>query len=197
MKRKSNYYLITVIALCILLMIGCKNNVNKDETVEPTGTNVENVTSMPNNPDSNIGNIYKDITITPQVVDTKEIFIYSIDADTVEKEAVTALVPSDSEITPKLIVDMVVDAMADESFMIGIDTVTTEGDKVIVSFKDDQPPVINVGSSAEGEILDAIAQSLLDNLKDYNKVVFRIMGEAYSTGHFLFDLNHIYMEKSN
>ena len=54
---------------------------------------------------------------------------------------------------------------------------------------------MNVSKEVETSILDAIAQSLLDNLTDYNKVIFRIMGDSYQTDNFSFDLNHIYMEK--
>jgi hypothetical protein len=92
-------------------------------------------------------------------------------------------------------VEKVVESMADETFMIGIDDVDEEGDAIIVSFLDNQPPVMNVGSSVEGEILDAIAQSLLDNLEgEYEKVIFRVMGKAYSSGHFEFGINQVYME---
>lgn len=199
MKRKGTYYLISVVTLCILLTVGCKNKEGITNKIEPTISNTENVqpTDMPNDSMKIKDEVDKEDNSSPtiKVIDNKEISIYSINSETIEKEAVTALVSTNQEITPQLIVDLVVDAMADEAYMIGIDSVTTSDDKVIVSFLADQPPVKNVGSSAEGEILDAIAQSLLDNLMDYNKVIFRIMNEAYITGHFEFDLNYIYMER--
>lgn len=193
MKRKCKKYLVMVLMLCTVLLFGCDNKGKDSDSKEEISEKVENELGISeDSPKVSGGPV-----LTLPVAETKEIFIYAIDSDTIEKQAVTALVPSDSEITPELIVDMVVDAMADESILIGIDSVITKDDTVIVSFKDNQPPVVNVGASAEGEILDAFAQSLLDNLTDYNKVVFQIMGKAYVTGHFEFDLNYVYMEKSN
>ncbi len=127
---------------------------------------------------------------------TKEIYIYTINESTQDVESAVALVPENSEITPQLIINLVEDSLADRLITVGIDEVTTQKDEVIVSFKSGQPPLINVGSGLEKTILDAIAQSLVDNLEDYPKVVFRVQGKAYSSGHFSFGLNEVYLENS-
>lgn len=188
--NKKRTYLLTVGVMCIMLMVGCNKDSNNNANPTPSNkiTEVASVT-----PEVKSNKISAEPTLP--LTETKDISIYSINSETIEKEAVTALVPADTEITPEFIVNTVVDSMADESFMIGIDSVTTNNDVVIVSFLDDQPPVVNVGAGAEGEILDAIAQSLLDNLPDYNKVIFQIKGEAYVTGHYQFEKDHVYMEK--
>lgn len=131
----------------------------------------------------------------PAPVASIEIPIYTINQNTQEVESVVALIPENSELTPELIVDLVVDSFADRLITVGIDKVTTEGDTVIVSFLSDQAPLINVGSGVETTILDAIAQSLVDNLKEeYPKVIFRAEGKKYSSGHYLFGLNEIYLD---
>jgi hypothetical protein len=127
---------------------------------------------------------------------TKEVPIYSINQDTQSVESVVALVPQDSKVTPELILDLVTDSLADRLIMIGADTVNVQQDTVIVSFKSDQQPVVNTDSSLEKAILDAIAQSLVDNLKDYPKVIFRIKGQAYKSDHYSFGLNEVYLDNS-
>lgn len=128
-----------------------------------------------------------------QPVDNTELLIYIVNS-LAELEAVPALVPADSEITPQLIVDTVVDSMADRSLIIGIESVTTKDDAVIVSFYADKPPLNNVGSGLEDAILNAIAQSLTDNLDKYNKVIYRVEGGPYSSGHIELGIDEVYFE---
>lgn len=132
-------------------------------------------------------------TVAP--LKTYEIQIYSINPDTMTKEAVTALVLADSALTPELILEQVTDAMEDEAFYLDIREVTVEEKSIIVSFGKGAPPVENVGASVEAEILDAIGQSLLDNLPDYSKVIFRIEGGAYETGHITLGINEAYISR--
>lgn len=127
---------------------------------------------------------------------TREINIYTINQDTLGVESVVALVPADSENTPQLIIDQVMDSLADNLVEIGVEGVSTQKDAVIVSFKSDQPPLTNVGSALEKTILDAVAQSLVDNLKDYPKVIFRVEGKAYSSVNYSFGLDQIYLDNS-
>lgn len=133
---------------------------------------------------------------TVKPVATKEISIYTINEETKAVESAVALVPADSEITPELIIDQVTDSLADSLVEIGVDTVTTKKDAVIVSFKSDQPPLTNVGGGLEKSILDAVAQSLVDNLKDYPKVIFRVEGQAYSSKNYSFGLDQVYLDNS-
>ena len=177
--------LLAFVFLCMMFASAC-NKVDDNKSVEITTTVEPTVTETPT------------LALEPtigELTEFKEISLYTIDGQTAEKVALTVVVTDDREITPQLIVDKVVESMADETFMIGIDSVTTKDDAIIVSFLDNQPPVRNVGSSVEGEILDAIAQSLLDNLDgEFQRVIFRVMGKAYTSGHYQFDLNHVYME---
>lgn len=191
MNNKKYRRLAIVTLLCMICVCGCKR---KDESkYEPltTPTVEATVTEIPIQKVTNT----KELEPTIQELDDmKELSIYSIDSESAEKISITAMISNEKEITPAMIVDKVVESIADEAYTIGIDSVTTQDDIVIVSFLDDHPPVTNVGSSVEGEILDAIAQSLLDNLDDYHKVIFRVMGGPYQSGHIELDLNAVYME---
>ena len=135
------------------------------------------------------------ITKTPSEIKPKaniELLIYTLNPDNGEIETVTAMISESDEITPNLIVDEVVESMADKSIVIGIENITTEADTITISFYSDQPPLTNVGAGIEIAILDAIAQSLIDNLPDYNKVIYQVEGKAYKSGHIELDVDEAY-----
>jgi hypothetical protein len=187
MGVKKRTRLLAFVFLCMIFVCACSNKVDKDGN--KGGGSITETPSVLTTPTTGIEPTIEELN------EFRELSIYTIDSETAEKIALTAVVSADREITPQLIVDKVVESMADQAFMIGIDSVTTQDDAIIVSFLDNQPPVMNVGSSVEGEILDAIAQSLLDNLEgEYHKVIYRVMGEAYVSGHFAFDIDHVYLE---
>ncbi len=124
-----------------------------------------------------------------------ELSIYTVN-EIPELEPVTVLVPQGNEITPELIVEKVVESLADQAIEIGIDyPVTTEGDAVVVSFQKDQAPYTNMGPEYEEDILNAFAQSLIDNLDTIKKVIFRIDGKAYTGGAFEYKIDEPYMSK--
>ena len=127
-------------------------------------------------------------------VKTKEVYIYTFNETSFNVESAVALVPVDQELTPELVVQTVVDSFADRLVEIGIDEVSTKEDTVIVSFKEDTAPYMNTGSGLEGSILDSIAQSLVDNFKEYPKVIFRVDGKAYASGHFEYGIDEVYLD---
>lgn len=128
-----------------------------------------------------------------QPTENIELPVFTVNVDTSEIETVTALVPADSKITPELIVNKVVEAMADQSIEVGIESVITKDDTVIVSFYKDKAPLSDMGSGYEAAILDAIAQSLIDNLDDYSKVIYRAEGKAYVSGHIKMGVDEVYL----
>lgn len=133
-----------------------------------------------------------DTTDGTETESTKILPIYCLQEETLEREPVAAIIPEDAKIDGEFVVKTVVDTFAERSFSIGIDSVSSEEDTVIISFKKDKPPVKDVGSGLESGILDSISMSVLDNVKSCQKVVFRIEGEAYKTGHMLFEIDEPY-----
>lgn len=156
---------------------------DKSESKEQEKDKENKVTSDKSNPTPT--------SIQPNV--NIDLHIYTVNNTTAEIEPITALIPQDSDITPELIVDTVVESLADQSIIIKIDKVTTEDDKVIVSFKKEKAPYSDMGSGYEGAILDAIAQSLIDNLKDYKKVIYRIENKPYVSGVFEYGINEAHL----
>jgi hypothetical protein len=137
-----------------------------------------------------------EVTPTPnaiQPIANIDLPVYTVNVDSGEVETVTALIPEGSKITPELIVNIVVESMADNSIEVGIESVTTKDKTVIVSFYQKKAPFVDFGSGYEIAILDAIAQSLIDNLKDYNKVIYRVEGKAYESGHIALGMDEIYL----
>lgn len=125
---------------------------------------------------------------------TTDLPVYTVNVEAGEIVPVIAAVPKNSTITPEFIVNTVVDSMADQSIIIGIKDVTVKGDTVIVNFDKDKTPYNNTGSSIEAAILDAIAQSIIDNLDNYNKVIYRVNDGAYVSGSFELGINEPYLE---
>lgn len=122
-----------------------------------------------------------------------ELPIYTINDESLETEDVIAYVSADTKITAEVIVDEVVKAFSANSYEVKIESVSQEGDTVVVNFKKDSAPVSGVGASVEIATLDSISYSLLDNLSTCKKVIFRVDGEAYTSGHNEYGINEPYI----
>lgn len=189
--QKKNLIYIMLCLFVAFVVSGCGKNDNISPV--PTEIPVQNkpvVTLSGNNAENNNTNS-SEPTIAP--LESLEITIYSLNSDTLEKEAVSVLVTVEDELTPDLIVEQVVDAMEDEGFYLGINNIILEGDSVRIDFKSDAAPVIDVGASVEGSIIDVLAQSILDNLPQYKKIYISIEGGPYHSGHLEYELDDVYL----
>lgn len=217
MGRINKRSILITIFLCLILLYGCdkvrfytyKGSDEKigkediiEENVEDDETKVPEVSE--DNPDNSTTNLVEDNgektaeEITPtlnniQPIANTELMIYTVNVDSAEIEAVTAVVQEDLEISPELIVTKVTESMADQSLNLGVESVTIENDNIVISFYSDQPPLSGVGGGLEEAILNAIAQSLMDNLTDYRGVIFRTEGKAYVSGHIELGIDEVYL----
>ena len=119
---------------------------------------------------------------------------YSVDSSGKIKRA-TSLVVDPSSITPELILSYFVDSLEDESIMLEIDDVSVENNICHISFNDSIYDVASMGKNVETAVLDAAAQSILDNIENVTGVSFYIKNKKYSTANYDFTLNSIYMGK--
>lgn len=212
MKHYKKNLILILFFLSFILLTGCSNfrlttynDSDKKENYIEKKDDSNNIDVSSNDDSKDIDEEKSDqteddptdkVAPTPTVIQpTKniELLIYVVNSST-ELDPVTALVPADVEITPELIVDTVVDSMADQSIAIGIESVTTKDDTVIISFYSDQPPLSNMGSGLEISILDALAQSVTENLDEYNKIIYRVEGGPYRSGHIELGIDEIYFE---
>ena len=208
MKRYNKYLMLILILMSIFYLSGCKNikfdtfkNSDNTNNKSENNTNITKIDNSKgdgnkvpdNSDDENDVDTNKPTPTIAQAVDNIELIIYVVNSST-DLDPVTALVPANTEITPKLIVDTVVDSMADQSLVIGVESVSTQDDTVIISFYSNKPPLSNVGSGLENAILDAFAQSITENLDDYNKIIYRVEGGPYISGHIELGIDEIYFE---
>ncbi|MDF2539332.1 MAG: hypothetical protein K0S76_2353 [Herbinix sp.] len=212
MERTNKKFILITIFICILLLSGCDKirfgtyNASEEEKKSDITLDQNDKEKSSNKKGDNEDDTVLSADDTGKVDTTSvtanniqptantELMIYTVNMDTGEIAPVTALIPEGEEITPKLIVSTVVESMTDQSLTVGIDRVDTENETVIVSFKSDQPPLTNVGGGIEFAILDAIAQSLIDNLDDYNSVIYRVEGKAYSSEHITLKIDEVYLD---
>jgi hypothetical protein len=174
--------------------IDTSDDIDIDADESSDKTNIDNTVENALASDEGTAKAGETPTPTPiQPNANTDLQVYTVNSGTGEIEPVTALIPQGSKITPELIVDTVVESLADQSIIIGIDNVTTEDDKVIVSFIKDKAPYSDMGSGYEAAILDAIAQSLVDNLKEYSKVIYRIENQPYVSGVFEYGINEAHL----
>lgn len=171
--------------ICTLLLSACDSGNVIVPTVTPTAA--PTATEIPLTPTGILSPTF-------MLNENKEIYYYVVNGSTRQKEAVTAVIPSETEVTPQVIMDLVTDSFEEHGFNLGIDNITTDNKSLIVSFKDDSEPVIGLDAGTENEMLDAIAQSLLDNLTQYNKIIFRVMGGRYKSANNSFDIDYVYMD---
>lgn len=204
MKRFNKKIILILILISVFLFVGCSNfklktSKGTDGNSNKKTENIDDTVSSDDIEDSKDDNdevLLIDDAPTPTVIQpisNIELLIYVVNSST-DLDPVIALVPADSELTPNLIVDTVVDSMADQSLAIGIESVSTQDDTVIISFYKDQPPLTNVGSGFETAILDALAQSITENLEDYNKIIYRVEGGPYISGHIELGIDEVYFE---
>ena len=183
MKSKKLFYV--MLCICAALIIsGCGKNTQSGAA--PTNIPKTTATITPI-----LSKTEKEPTIAPP--EHFGVTIYTLNSDSLEKEAITVLVTANEELTPEFIVEQVVDAMEGEGFYIGINEIITEGESVRIDFKSDTAPVIDVGASVEGSIIDILAQSILDNLSQYKKIYISIEGGPYHSGHLEFELDDVYL----
>lgn len=133
--------------------------------------------------------------ITPTISEhlLKELRIYTINPVDNDVIPVSPMVYNE-EITPDLIVDYVIESMEDAYYFIEVVDVITDGDTIIMDFSDETPPCHGVLPDIEIAILDSFAQSLLDNLDNYNKIIYKTMGENYISDNRSYPLDYVYLE---
>ncbi len=182
-KRFVGSGFLLLVALFLLPLAGCGG-----QKVPPVGevTPLPTVTSSP----SVSVNQSPTVTFFPDGITNITYYTLSEELELVE---VTSLMTGDGAMTPKELVDYVTATMEDVSVTVKVLDVMTSDESIIVDFDEGSVPVRYANTRLESAILDALAQSLLDNFTEYNSVIFRAGGQAYQSENRTFDLNYIYM----
>ena len=145
-----------VICMTMLCLCACKKREEHsgDDLLTPPPV------TTPDKPDS-LG-----IDFQPQKL--KTISYYTI-SDAMEKQEAVGMFSEDVLLTPETLVIFVAKSMADADLTVEVDSVTTNGKRVIISFQETSMPVVDTDKNLECEILDAIAMSILENLTEYSE----------------------------
>lgn len=183
--------------------IDTNNSAENESTVNESTANDSTDASVSNEDDSAVQDSQEDgkdnqttesdKNTTEDTSGEIELPIYTMNDDTLETEDVIAYVPKNTTITAEVIVNKVVETFSANSYEVRVQSVTQKDDTVIVNFEKNSAPVTGVGASVEGTTLDCISYSLLDNLSTCKKVIFRIDGEAYISGHIEMGINEPYI----
>lgn len=130
------------------------------------------------------------VTALPTQKSTMEtLAIYSVDSDTMN--LIPATVKKEKRtVTPEYITGLVEDSLEDEN--VRVYSIKQEGERIILSFYKDGKPIRNCSKSMETLILDCFANSLLDNVAECTKVVFRCEDKAYKSEHSSFQIDEVY-----
>ena len=139
------------------------------------------------------------IEVTPRVTSGEHLklfglHIYTVNATTESVINQTVMLSEDTEITPALLIDYISEALKDESINLSFESVEYEDGCCVVDFDDSIFTIASKSASLEDAVLDAIAQSILDNVDGCLKIIYRIKGAAYSTVNRTFDYNYVYMD---
>lgn len=187
MKNKWYAVIMLLILAVLLCFISYRINKNNNKSNQPK------LTSTPDNDDTGINDISPIATIPGFTIDDYELKIYTIDSKSNNVIPVTALVYGE-EITPELIVDYVIESMEDAYYFIEVLEVITENDTVIVDFSADTPPCLSVSEKIENAILDSFAQSIVDNLENCKRIIFRTNGEYYKSDNKSYSKDYVHID---
>lgn len=183
MKKKfAMTGILLVFALFLLPVTGCGRQEVPSVGVTPPPTVIPDI--------SGEVSVEPSVTYFPQGI--TNITYYTL-SEELEVEEVTSPVTGNGELTEREFVDYVTATMEDVSVTVTVDDVTADGANVVVDFGSESVPVRFANTRLESAILDALAQSLLDNFPEYSGVVFRAGGQAYRSENRSFELNEIYM----
>lgn len=189
MRRQRKWC--ALLSVCLLFWLqACgdgehKTDITKKPTPSPTLTVAPTVTP----------HVETHVTIPLAHGEMRELQIYTLSADLENVEAVTALVSAEGDLTPEIIIEVVLEAMADAAYFVEVTGISIEDDMIIVDFCKEAPPVTNTNHAVESAILDAIGQSLLDNLSTYNRISYSIEGDVYQTKNIELALGESYIER--
>lgn len=188
-RRQLRMPVLCLLLFLMLFIVGCSSHEDDATKVIPT---IPPTVALPDFQENTV-------TTPTQAIDFElselvEVFYYTVNPDTYETEAVSSVIKSDVANNPQMLISLIADSLEDAGYEVGIQSAALDGENVVVDFVANTCPVTGLMEEEEKAVLDAIAQSLLDNLAEQSGVVFQIMGDAYESDNFSFGPNYVYMK---
>ncbi len=122
-----------------------------------------------------------------------DIIIYSLNPDNFEKIAISVKVESET-ITLFDLAKKIAGSLEDESFSVKVKDAYFEKTTAVVDFSEEGAPGVS-SPNYEANLLDCIAQSIIENYESCTAVVFRIDGGAYKSTNFSYGIDEAYLIK--
>lgn len=201
LKKYSSVIVLLCLALsCGIMMLSCSTSSNgeveilSEESPTPEVTSrTEKAAELTESTPSDDMEEESEGSYKDALANTKTLPIYCINDDGSDIESVVVYLDANAEVNAVTIVDEVVGEFSNHNLTIDIDKVTEDADgNVIVSFIKDTVPVKGVKEDVEYLILDCISQSILDDDKTSQAVIFQIEGNAYESDNITFKENEAY-----
>lgn len=186
MGRMKHILITLIVILSLIFVCGCTDRGNKD-------------IDGPNGPDVTPVQDEIDDPVITSVISNDEFSLitieyYTVIPDTATLKSSTALVRTDSDITPVLILDYLCDSLEDESVELSYNGADLSDGICTIDFDESIVRISEESAELEMAILDAAAQSILDNIEGCRGVRVILNGASYSTQNLKFSLNDIYMD---
>lgn len=105
------------------------------------------------------------------------------------------LVEENIIVTPELIVDFCLNSFTDEEIELEVSHIKTVDGICTIDFDDSIKAVAEEAGKTEDSILNALAQSVLDNCEEVDKVTFTINGGGYITANRTINLGEAYLSR--
>lgn len=129
------------------------------------------------------------VSVPTQGSKIETVSIYSINSDSMTLIPVSVK-KGNQKPSPSYVARLVLENLNEDD--IELTDVTQKDTKVIVSFGSEGKPVKGCGAKMETLILEAFANSLLDNVENCEKVIFRCDGKEYKSSQYSFGKNEVY-----
>lgn len=184
---KKVLMLLSALLLCICL-ISC----NEKKEVQEKGPVA---TAVPSTPTPTVPILVGQKEDGDDLTMIKSVSYYVADPDTNEILPQTAFISADSELTPEQLMEFFADSMADYSVEINYNGVSLENKVVTLDFTEDMKQIAKRSDTLEKAVLDAVAQTMLDNFEECRGVSFLMDGGPYDSGNRYFEVGFIYMDR--
>lgn len=189
---KNRLAVVLVFVLLAVMLSGCRQK--RPFQLQPSLKH--GVQAVDNNPTDDPDDV--DITGTPVITGESYNLImvrfYSVDASNASVRNATVMERDDVAITPERILGYLIDSLEDESVTLGFNSVSVNNGQVIIDFDDTIKKISKTSTDLELAVLDAAAQSILDNVEGCQSIIFHINDGAYKTDNLSFGYNDSYMD---
>lgn len=175
-----------VVLILLITLSGCLFACTKDD-LKPSSSDITDIELVDDDPEG------PTVTGGPESVPVT-LRYYTVQTSDNSVIAAVSMVPAGSVITPQLIINYVVDSLEDESISLSLPSAELKNGRCTVCFDSSIFKIANKDSNLETAVLDAIAQSILDNVADCQQISLSIDGRDYDTANLYFGINDIYMD---